>query len=269
MFCFTARTPWIHFLFSNFFLLFSLETTPVKHYPAALHQNCSCWGHQRTLTLWNPVIRSVLITAGVDLSLLWKHTFFTWFKDNLSFWVLSHFTGSSWVSFACYFSSSQPSMWKTVGSGLGTLLPIRNFLASSVLLIVLNAPAGSCLSSYTQPSSQHQLCRSIHQAHFALEPLHLLWLFPRMLSFWVFISHSLTSHRCLPLCHLLKETFQDLTFSRCAFPALLFSHVLITTTLTLYYTCLFALCLYLPSGQIFFTIWCLSMTLAPGIVPGI
>lgn len=48
-------------------------------------------------------------------------------------------------------------------------------LASSVLLIALNAPAGSCLSSYTQTSSQHQLCRSIHQAHFALEPLHLLF----------------------------------------------------------------------------------------------
>lgn len=223
-----------------------------NHSSQALPRNTSpkllsCWRHWRTLMLWNPVIRSVLITAWVDLPLLWKYTFFTWFQGQpkllgfvplhwqlLSLFCLLHLILSTFNIENC---GDRPQNYSYL---------LVTSLVSSVHPTALNTPVCWCLSNYIDfrlaPTLQIQSPDTLCLGVFAFT------LFPRMLSFRVFISHSLTSCRCLPLCHLLTVTFQDLTFSRCAFPALLFSRVLITTRLTLYCTCLFAGCL-LPLWQ--------------------
>lgn len=77
------------------------------------------------------------------------------------------------------------------------------------------------LTNSFQTSSQHQPCRSSHQAHFATEPLYQAHF--AMLSFRLFVSHSFTScqvfasrspsQRHLPGSHFLQVCLPSFVLS--------------------------------------------------------
>ena len=79
---FTVKTPCVSCVYSTFFLLFSLETTSVKLYPQHFTKIAPLLRSPENSYVVKSNIHPVLITAWVDLSLLWKSTFFTWFQGH-------------------------------------------------------------------------------------------------------------------------------------------------------------------------------------------